>query len=82
MPVLYFLGLYPALVGQGEDWRLFSALRISEYFKISLYKARQLVEEMREAGLIRRVGNQYMLNTSAIKISNELAELRERSYIK
>lgn len=77
MKALMFLREYPSLIGEDSFWLFFSALKIAEHFNISIYKARLLVAELREMGLVKRYGNLYALTNDGQNFAYTLAEIKE-----
>lgn len=76
MDAFEFMTRFGELAGETAPMVLFSAYRISEQFEISPYMSRKIVSDLRSAGLVRRVGNQYIFNAYGLEICKQLAMAR------
>lgn len=76
MDAFEFMTRFGELAGESAPMVLFSAYRISEHFEVSPYIARKIVGDLRSAGLVRRVGNQYIFNSYGLDICKLLARAR------
>lgn len=59
-------------VGQDAFAYSFSAASIAEEQNMTVYKARKLLKELREFGLIYRMGNRYMFTMSGWNIAHDV----------
>lgn len=82
MDTLQFLAHVGSLVGQGGNQIVFSAMTISRHFEISPYHSRKLVASLRNSGVVRRAGNQYVLTSAGLIVARELAIAREGMFVK
>jgi DNA-binding IclR family transcriptional regulator len=64
--------------GEGAFAYSFSAASIAEEQSMTVYKARKLLKELREFGLIYRMGNRYMFTMGGWNIAHDVIASAKR----
>lgn len=77
MTALEFLAHFHDMAGEGAPVVLFSALRISEHFRLTQWNGRNIVQELLNMNLVKRVGNQYLFNRHGLEVVRAMTQARK-----